>query len=64
MIECELQKNKSMCTCTYDPCDKKGKCCECINYHWQMKQLPGCFFPPDVERTYNRSIAKFIKTYK
>jgi len=23
--------------------------------------LPGCFFPPDIERTYDRSYAAFAK---
>jgi hypothetical protein len=29
-----------------------------------MGELPGCLFPPEVERTYDRSIDKFIETYK
>jgi hypothetical protein len=29
-----------------------------------MGELPGCLFPPKVERTYDRSIEKFIETYK
>jgi hypothetical protein len=29
-----------------------------------MKELPACFFPDDVERTYDRSIKKFIEIYK
>jgi len=29
-----------------------------------MGELPGCLFPPEVERTYDRSIEKFIETYK
>jgi hypothetical protein len=26
-----------------------------------MRQLPGCFFPPDAERTYDRSFAHFAR---
>jgi hypothetical protein len=26
-----------------------------------MGELPGCFFPPEAERTYDRSIAHFIR---
>jgi len=26
-----------------------------------MGELPGCFFPPEIERTYDRSRAAFIK---
>jgi hypothetical protein len=25
-----------------------------------MGELPGCLFPPDVEKTYDRSIARFV----
>ena len=64
MLECKIQENKLRCNCTYDPCDKKGKCCECINYHWQRKELPACFFPDDVEKTFDRSIERFIKIYQ
>ncbi|MEW6608446.1 MAG: DUF6485 family protein [bacterium] len=64
MRECNVAQNKKGCTCTYEPCPRKGICCECIQYHWRMKQLPGCLFPPNVERTYDRSIEKFIQTYQ
>jgi hypothetical protein len=26
--------------------------------------MPACFFPPDVERTYDRSIERFIEVYR
>ena len=61
-MECSQEKNKRKCTCTYEPCNRKGKCCECIEYHWSMGELPGCLFPPEVEKTYDRSIEKFIET--
>lgn len=64
MKECTLEKNKKNCTCTYEPCPRKGICCECLQYHWKMRQLPACLFPPDVERTYNRSLEKFIQVYQ
>ena len=64
MPECNISQNKANCTCTYEGCSRKGKCCECLQYHWSMEQLPGCLFPPEVEKTYDRSIAKFIATYK
>jgi hypothetical protein len=63
-LECMmLEKNKKYCTCTYEPCDKKYNCCECLRYHWSNRELPACFFPKDVERTYDRSLARFIKCY-
>ena len=64
MKECNVEKNKAGCNCTYEPCSRKGICCECIKYHWQMEELPACFFPDDVEKTYDRSIERFIKTYQ
>jgi len=64
MRECNLQKNLTRCTCTYEPCNKKGICCECLQYHLSMGELPGCVFPPEVEKTYDRSIVTFVKTYQ
>ncbi|MDO9575906.1 MAG: DUF6485 family protein [bacterium] len=63
-MECSIEKNKRRCNCTYEPCPRKGKCCECIDYHWSMGELPACFFPDDIERTYDRSIRKFIEVHK
>ncbi len=60
MPECKIQKNTSVCTCTYEPCSRKGLCCECIMYHNSRDELPGCLFPPDVERTYDRSIKRYL----
>ena len=62
-MECQIEVNKSKCSCTYEPCSRKGKCCECIRYHWDIGELPGCLFPPEVERTYDRSLDKFISIY-
>jgi hypothetical protein len=60
--ECDLGKNKEGCNCTYEPCSRKGICCECIKYHLRMDELPACCFPDEVERTYDRSFEKFIET--
>jgi hypothetical protein len=59
-MECEREKSKATCTCTYEPCPRKGKCCECIAYHRKYDELPGCVFPLEVERTYDRSVARFV----
>ncbi|MCK4590290.1 MAG: hypothetical protein KAT86_00950 [Candidatus Latescibacteria bacterium] len=65
MKECvNLEENKKQCPCTYEPCSKKGICCECIKYHWQLGELPACFFTPEVEKTYDRSIERFIQSYQ
>jgi len=62
-MECRQEKNKLKCTCTYDPCERKGLCCECIAYHRQHEELPGCVFPPGVERSFDRSMARFAACY-
>ena len=56
MEKCKREQIKENCGCTYSGCSKKGKCCDCIEYHRTMNQLPGCLFPPEAERTYDRSI--------
>lgn len=58
-MECTIDKNKSNCTCTYD-CERRGKCCECVAYHRKMKQIPGCFFSREAERSYDRSFRRFL----
>lgn len=63
-MECNKEQNLKKCTCTYESCSRKGICCECLHYHRQNGQIPACFFSPDTEKTYDRSIARFIKTYK
>jgi len=63
MSECNIEKNKQQCNCTYEPCSRKGICCECLRYHWRSGELPACLFPDDVERTYARSIERFIEVY-
>lgn len=62
-MECKKDQNLESCPCTYEPCSRKGICCECISYHLASKQLPACAFPPEVEKTYDRSFARFIKVH-
>ena len=58
--ECRnLKVNLKRCNCSYDPCSRKGRCCECLQYHLGMHELPACCFPDDVERTYDRSFRRF-----
>ncbi|MGA1864989.1 MAG: DUF6485 family protein [bacterium] len=63
MKSCNEAKNKKSCNCTYEPCPRKGICCECIVYHRRMNELPACFFPDEVERTYDRSIRRFVSLH-
>lgn len=61
-MECKLEENKKRCPCTYEPCPRKGKCCECVQYHLESGELPGCFFSKKDEATYDRSIARFVRS--
>lgn len=62
-MECNAKSNKAKCTCTYEPCERKGVCCKCIAYHGSHGELPGCVFPPAVEMTYDRTIAAFVMAH-
>lgn len=55
------QENLSRCNCTYAGCPRKGICCECLAYHRGKTQVPACFFPPEIEKTYDRSLKNFLK---
>lgn len=60
-MECKQERNLEICNCTYEPCSRKGICCDCIIYHKRMRQLPACLFPADAERTYDRSYEHFVR---
>lgn len=63
-MDCNIEANLKHCNCTYEPCSRKGKCCECISYHLSINELPACCFPGNIEKTYDRSFARFVKIYK
>jgi len=60
-MECNQKKNLKHCNCSYEPCSKKGICCECIRSHLTSRELPACCFPDSVERTYDRSFERFAR---
>ena len=62
--ECTQQDNLRSCTCSYEPCERKGLCCECIVYHREAGELPGCLFPPSEERTYDRSRRAYMAAWQ
>ncbi|MBU0533258.1 MAG: hypothetical protein KJ887_00460 [Candidatus Omnitrophica bacterium] len=62
-MECKVVQNKKKCNCSYEPCSRKGICCECISYHPRNNELPACYFPDNVEKSYDRSIEKFIQIH-
>ena len=61
-MECKKEKNIKECSCSYVSCEHRGLCCECVSYHRQRGEIPGCFFPPEDERSYDRSLAAFIRS--
>jgi hypothetical protein len=63
-MECKKGKNKENCACTYELCQRRGMCCECVRYHRDREEIPGCFFSKKGEKTYDRSIDAFIKDKK
>ena len=58
-MECRKTANLKKCNCSYGGCSRKGNCCECLHYHRAMRELPACFFPESVERSYDRSFERF-----
>ena len=65
MEKCLRQnENKKRCNCSYEPCSKKGICCECIQYHLSRQELPACAFPDDIERSWDRSFQRFVEVCK
>ena len=63
-MECARSENMENCNCSYEPCSKKGVCCECLRYHLNQDELPACCFPDDVEKTYDRSIRRFVQMHQ
>jgi hypothetical protein len=61
-MECKKERNLDFCGCTYS-CGKRGVCCECIQSHLKRRELPGCCFPPEVEKTYDRSFRAFARAW-
>nr|WP_319492280.1 DUF6485 family protein [uncultured Desulfobacter sp.] len=60
-MECKQTKNLKQCNCSYEPCSRKGLCCDCIQYHTKKRQLPACVFPNDAEKTFDRSYEHFAR---
>lgn len=60
-MECNQEENRKKCNCTYEPCSRKGICCDCIAYHLRLRELPACCFPDDAEVTFDRSFEFFSR---
>ena len=63
-MECKKRADLQTCACTYEPCPRKGVCCECVTYHRANREIPGCLFDPEAERTYDRSFENFSASLK
>ena len=60
-MECKKIGNVARCKCTYEPCSRKGACCDCLRYHLGSRELPACCFPASAEATFDRSFEHFIR---
>ncbi len=60
-MECRKPENLKRCNCSYEPCSRKGVCCECVASHLKNREIPGCFFPKEEEKTWDRSFEHFAK---
>ena len=56
--------NTRPCPCTA-ACPRHGKCCECVAHHRDHGEgIPGCFFSPEAEATYDRSVEALAEQYE
>lgn len=60
-MNCLQKDNLKNCPCSYPDCSRKGICCQCIAHHRGQGELPACYFSPEQEKSYDRSIEKFIQ---
>jgi len=63
-MECKKKTNAEKCTCSQTGCENRGLCCQCLAKHLAKRQLPGCCFPTEAEKSYDRSFANFAKAWK
>lgn len=63
-MDCKKTANLKSCNCTYEPCPRKGICCECLAYHRDSGELPACYFSEKGERSYDRSVENFLSDRK
>ncbi len=60
---CDNQKCGDNCPCTYAGCERHGNCCQCVAYHRDRNEMVACYFTPEVEKTWDRSMARFLSQY-
>jgi len=49
------------CRCSYQGCPRHGNCCQCVAYHSKKGQFTACFFSPEAEQSYDRSLQKLLE---
>jgi hypothetical protein len=45
-------------------CERRGNCCACVAYHRDKNQMVACYFTPELERTYDRSMKNFLSQFR
>ena len=63
-MDCIQETNAAKCPCTYTSCERRGACCKCVAYHRSQNQMVACYFKPEVERTYDRSMKAFLAQFR
>ena len=61
-MQCKMEGNEDRCPCTYPGCPRHGKCCDCLEYHRKMGELPGCYFTKEAEADWDRSVEHYMRT--
>lgn len=64
-MECQQSTATAVkCPCTYVGCERRGACCKCVSFHRSRNQMVACYFTPEAEATYDRSMDNFLKQFK
>ncbi|MGE5707991.1 MAG: DUF6485 family protein [Bacteroidota bacterium] len=60
-MECDREAKD--CRCTY-PCPRRGHCCACVRHHRDRGEVPACFFTPEAEQSYDRSVENLSRHHR
>jgi len=50
---CRKDNNKAKCACIMD-CKIKGECCICIENHKEIRMMPFCFIPAELQKMHSK----------
>ncbi len=59
-MECTSTRSKAHCNCSFTQCEKHGNCCQCVVFHRDRGEMPGCFFTPAAERRGDRTLRALL----